>query len=207
MNKRLLGLLCALIVLALFLGGCDNGRPFFIKPSATPTSTNTPTMTPTATATLTATPTNTATATLTPTNTPTETPTITPTKTLVPTRVPTKKPDPCLTETTPRIEFSSIPPTGSTSAVRGRVCGVSKPSDYRIVLYNYVAAAGGWWVKPTYDAPTTFIDSGGYWFNGFEDDGTKVMACLFPKDVSPVRALGMSEIPGFGQIVCLEADR
>jgi hypothetical protein len=208
MHRKNLALFSVVILLGLLLVGCfSDGRPFYIKASPTPTNTATPTVTPTNTST--ATPTNTATPTVTPTNTatPTASPTLTPTNTLVPTRVPTKKPDPCMSEPTPRIEFSSIPRTGSSSSVSGRVCGVSNTSEYRIVLFNYVAGAGGWWIKPTFAEPKTFINSNGTWSNGFEDDGTKVTACLIPKDVTPYAAAGVGEIPGFGQILCVEASR
>lgn len=137
-----------------------------ITPTPTPTPTSTYTLTPTKTPTLTPTktpsrtPTRTPTHTATPTSTwtPTWTPTLTFTPTATATPTATSTHTPTATPTTcapPAVEFTYVPPYGSTQNLQGRVYCVN-PADFKIATYIYVG--GGWWTKPTWAAPLTQIN-------------------------------------------------
>ena len=55
----------------------------------------------------------------------------------------------------PNIEFTYVPPIGSTSHLRGRVEGVIPPL-HRVAVY--IQVDGTWWTKPYWDAPLTPVD-------------------------------------------------
>ena len=208
-------------VMGLLLSACDGG-PLFVPRTETPTatkvivpsktstktmapsstSTKTPLPSPTFTETFTQVPTFTETATLTPTVTPTATKTKRPTVVFVPSNTP----NPCLTADTPYVVITYSPPQGVWMEAQGMACGVD-PAQYKIVLYNFVPAAGGWWIKPMFAEPKTAINYYGSWSNGLEGPGTMMRAYLIPNDVEPPAAAGWSDIPGFAWVAFAEAAR
>src|SRR5881397_3816771 len=57
------------------------------------------------------------------------------------------------------LEFTSIPPFGSTSDLFGRALNVN-PATFRVAVYIFV---GGWYNKPLNTAPLTTIQANGNW--------------------------------------------
>ena len=177
------------VFLPLMVRNLD-GQPPTPTPTHTPTNTATPTATPTATATPSQTPTSTSTPTSTPTHTPTST--STPTSTPTPTRTPT--PTPC---TTPSIEFTFVPPYGSSLNLAGRVDCVT-PAEYKIAVYIYVG--GGWWTKPYWTSPLTPIRADGTFTadittGGNDPYATKIAAFVVPNGYNPPSMSGGAVLP------------
>ena len=56
---------------------------------------------------------------------------------------------------TPSIEFSYVPPYGSSNNLFGQVFHVNT-DDYKVAVYIYV---GGWWTKPTFATPTVPVSA------------------------------------------------
>src|SRR5262245_17632052 len=87
----------------------------------------------------------------------------------------------CATAATsaPVLEFTSIPPFGTTSNLFGRALNVS-PASFRVAVYLYV---GGWYNKPTSTSPFTSIKADGTWTcdittGGNDTQATRIAAFL-----------------------------
>jgi exo-beta-1,3-glucanase (GH17 family) len=92
----------------------------------------------------------------------------------------------------PQIQLTNVPPYGSSSDLRGRVLHVN-PSDYAIAVYIYVA--GGWWTKPYFERPKTYINSDGTFTvdittGGSDQNAIIIKAFLIPRDYDPPLAGG-----------------
>lgn len=99
---------------------------------------------------------------------------------------------------TPSIEFTSVPPRGSSADLFGQVWHV-KPADYKVTVYIYVPGAG-WWVKPYFSSPKTTIQSDGRWYCDIATGGsdvwaTQIAAFLFPNNYSPPLLSGSAALP------------
>lgn len=161
-------------------------------PTWTPTHTSTSAATATHTSTPTATHTHTATATATATHTPTPTATATATATYTPT--PTATPTTCAP---PSVEFTIVPPSGSSQNLEGRVFCVNSV-DYRIAAY--INVGGGWWTKPYWAMPLTSIRADGTFTvdittGGNDPYATKIAAFLVPTGYNPPLMSGGPELP------------
>ena len=97
----------------------------------------------------------------------------------------------------PTIEFSDVPPYGSSADLKGRVRHV-RPSD--IVVAVYIKVGNGWWAKPYYATPTTPIWPDGTWTcdittGGIDETATQIVAYLIPKSYTPPQMSGWSSLP------------
>lgn len=98
---------------------------------------------------------------------------------------------------TPAINFTYVPPYGSTDNLEGQVLHVD-PSVYRVAVY--INVAGGWWTKPTEAQPTVAINRDGTWSapivtGGVDQNATAIAAFLVPSSFSPPLLLGASILP------------
>lgn len=87
----------------------------------------------------------------------------------------------------PSIEFTFVPPIGSGEYLRGEVCHVW-PEDYAVAVYIYVVS--GWWTKPYFDRPLTWIQADGTFATdivtgGIDAQATAIAAFLVPATYSP----------------------
>jgi exo-beta-1,3-glucanase (GH17 family) len=94
----------------------------------------------------------------------------------------------------PSIEFTFVPPIGSDEYLRGKVCHVW-PKDYAIAVYINVGS--GWWTKPFFDRPLTWIQADGTFSTnivtgGVDDQATAIAAFLVPVTYTPQEARGGS---------------
>ena len=99
----------------------------------------------------------------------------------------------------PKLRLTYVPPMDATGKLEGYALNVD-PDDYRIVVYIYVPDAKGWWTKPQFDNPYTYIESDGHWSTsiftgGIDDQATKVAAYLIPRDYTAPAAAGLSNLP------------
>ena len=97
----------------------------------------------------------------------------------------------------PAVEFTYVPPYNSSEDLTGRVLHV-RPSDYKVALY--INVGGGWWTKPTFDAPLTGIRADGGWRNDITTGGndhlaTKIAAFLVPNGYAPPQMSGGAAFP------------
>ena len=98
----------------------------------------------------------------------------------------------------PVIEFTYVPPYGSSDNLIGRVRNVD-PAAYKVAVYIFVEGAG-WWTKPTFAQPLTSIRSDSIWFCNITTGGsdiyaTKIQAFLLPNGVNPPQAGGLGCLP------------
>ena len=70
----------------------------------------------------------------------------------------------------PSIEFTSVPPYGSSANLSGRVLAAA-PAAHRVVVFIYVPGAG-WWSKPYCDRPLTIFQSDGRWTTDITTGGS-----------------------------------
>jgi exo-beta-1,3-glucanase (GH17 family) len=99
----------------------------------------------------------------------------------------------------PKLRLTYVPPMGSTGKVEGYALNVD-PDEYRVVVYIYVPDAKGWWTKPFFNQPYTYIESDGHWSTsiftgGLDEQATKVAAYLVPKGYGAPTAAGLSSLP------------
>ncbi len=99
----------------------------------------------------------------------------------------------------PKIEFSYVPPYGTSTAavLRGRALHVS-PSEFAVAVY--IQVSGGWWTKPFFNQPLTVLQVSGDWSSSIVTGGndqfaTKIIAFLVPKTYSPPIAFGGGSLP------------
>jgi len=96
----------------------------------------------------------------------------------------------------PSMEFTYLPPYGSSNNLFGQVLHVST-EDYKVAVYIYV---GGWWTKPTFANPLTNIGLDGSWECDITTGGndvlaTQIVAYLVPKNFSPPPMSGGQTLP------------
>ena len=99
----------------------------------------------------------------------------------------------------PAIEFTFVPPFGSSNDLIGRVRNVVNPSAYKVAVYIFVEGAG-WWTKPTFAEPLTSIRSDSTWTcdittGGSDIYATRISAFLLPNGVSPPMSGGLGCLP------------
>ncbi len=88
----------------------------------------------------------------------------------------------------PSIEFTYVPPMGSTSHLQGRVEGVM-PHQHAVAVY--IQVDGNWWTKPYWDAPLTPINvltatwSCDIATGGDDTTATRIAAFLVPAGCDP----------------------
>jgi hypothetical protein len=104
----------------------------------------------------------------------------------------------CASARSPFIEFTYVPPYGSSYDLEGRVRNVN-PADYKVAVYIFVEGAG-WWTKPTSANPLTSIQSDSTWIcdittGGSDIYATKIHAFLLPNGVDPPLAGGLPALP------------
>ncbi len=97
----------------------------------------------------------------------------------------------------PRLEFTYVPPVGSTDNVWGRAM-YFQPAAYRVALY--IRVAGRWWSKPTAAQPVTALSSGGvftidYTTGGNDETADRLTAYLVPAAYPPPVVLGDAALP------------
>lgn len=96
----------------------------------------------------------------------------------------------------PAIEFTFVPPYGSFDNPEGRVECVD-PTDYKVAVYIFVS---GWWTKPTFANPLTYIQPDGTWITdittgGSDQNATKIVAYLVPNSYNPPLMRGGQAFP------------
>jgi hypothetical protein len=104
----------------------------------------------------------------------------------------------CASAKSPIIEFTYVPPYGSSNDLEGRVVNVNPP-DYKVAVYIFVEGAG-WWTKPTFAQPLTPIESDSTWTcdittGGSDIYATKIHAFLLPNGVDPPLVDGDAALP------------
>ncbi|MFA6215096.1 MAG: hypothetical protein WC768_00835 [Patescibacteria group bacterium] len=111
---------------------------------------------------------------------------------------------PPATEGPPKIWFSHVPPYGALldTNLTGSVSGVN-PFGYKVAVYLRIGPGAGWFNKPTWDKPLTFIGPGGNWIcnivtGGTDQNATAFAAFLLPNGVkAPIcnNAANLPQIP------------
>lgn len=96
----------------------------------------------------------------------------------------------------PVIEFTYVPPYGSFDELEGQVWHVY-PYLYNVAVYIYVT---GWWTKPYWNKPLTFIQIDGSWIcdittGGIDERARKIAAFLVPIGYGPPLMSGESSLP------------
>ncbi len=98
----------------------------------------------------------------------------------------------------PSIEFTSVPPYGSTADLAGRVREAA-PAIHRVAVFIYVPGAG-WWSKPFCNPVLTVIQADGNWTTDITTGGadayaTKIAALLVTTNFSEPCVTGLSSLP------------
>jgi exo-beta-1,3-glucanase (GH17 family) len=98
---------------------------------------------------------------------------------------------------TTAIEFTSIPPIGSSDDLRGQVWHVA-PGDHGVAVY--IKVLGGWWTKPFWNNPVTSINCDGSWVcdittGGEDPQATDIAAFLIPLTYTPPAATWAGVLP------------
>ncbi len=98
----------------------------------------------------------------------------------------------------PSIEFTFVPPYGSSQTVRGRVSGVTPQNAY-VFLFIFVPDLG-WYTKPSCASPRTSINSDLTWetayaTGGIDNQATVLAAYLMPANFSMSCVLGAASLP------------
>jgi hypothetical protein len=96
----------------------------------------------------------------------------------------------------PHLEWTQVPEWGSFDLVEGRVLHAD-PDSFAVALLVYV---GGWWSKPSFDAPLTRIEADGSWSadyttGGLDHEATRLAAFLVPADFVTPLAEGDASVP------------
>jgi len=96
---------------------------------------------------------------------------------------------------TPAIQFTSVPPMGSSNHLQGQVWH-AMPADHRIVVY--IQVDGNWWIKPYNDERklTPIRCNGTFSVNistgGNDGNATRIVAYLIPATYEPPVLLNMA---------------
>ena len=98
----------------------------------------------------------------------------------------------------PAIEFTQVPPFGSSADLYGRVTGVA-PTDFNVAVYIFISG-GGWWTKPNSASPLTAIQTNGTWqcditTGGIDQCARQIAAFLVPTNYTPPLAAGDEGLP------------
>ena len=98
---------------------------------------------------------------------------------------------------TPSIEFTSVPPRGSSEDLKGQVWH-ALPIEYAVVVY--IKVGGGWWTKPYWNNPLASIKYDGSWTcdittGGVDEQATNIAAYLVPATYNPPLASGETSLP------------
>jgi hypothetical protein len=104
---------------------------------------------------------------------------------------------PAATSSTPKIIFTSVPAINTSGLLYGKIEGVNPD---KVVVAVYIRVGAGWWTKPYWDAPLTYISSNGTWsceINTGVNDGlaTAIRAYLIPAGYNPPSMSGGSTLP------------
>lgn len=96
------------------------------------------------------------------------------------------------------IEFTYVPPFGSSDNLQGAVFGVD-PDDYKVLVCICITPYG-WWTKPYADQPLTSLCSDGTWTcdittGGQDECATQIVAFLVPNGYDPPIASGQQCLP------------
>jgi hypothetical protein len=96
----------------------------------------------------------------------------------------------------PQIEFTSVPPIGSSANLHGRVRN-APGSEYKVAVL--IKVENRWWTKPFADRPATAIRPDGTWeaditTGGIDPQAQDVVAFLLKADLPVPVALGALEI-------------
>ena len=96
----------------------------------------------------------------------------------------------------PSIDFTYVPPWGSSGYLRGSVQSVA-PSDYRVAVYIFVQ---GWYNKPYWEGPLTSIQDDGSWTTNIttvetDKEATIIAAFLVPEGYEPPELHGDPGVP------------
>lgn len=99
---------------------------------------------------------------------------------------------------TPGLQFTSVPPQGSSALLVGQEWHVV-PANYYVVVYIHVGS-NGWWVKPYSNAPLTTINCDGTWntnivTGGSDASADQIAAFLIPTTYSPPILTGSGTLP------------
>jgi exo-beta-1,3-glucanase (GH17 family) len=97
----------------------------------------------------------------------------------------------------PDIAFTFVPAYGSFENLQGTVAGVDIET-HRVAVY--IRVGSGWWTKPLWTAPKTFINADGSWVcdittGGIDQQAVEIRAYLIPSDYDPPLASGASSLP------------
>jgi exo-beta-1,3-glucanase (GH17 family) len=97
----------------------------------------------------------------------------------------------------PAIDFTSVPPIGSGSPLKGETWHIAT-SSYQVAVYIHVGL--GWWTKPTFANPTTPLNPDGRWTadittGGNDTQADQVVAYLTPRSYSPPLLGGAASLP------------
>jgi len=96
---------------------------------------------------------------------------------------PTAPPPACLTGATPPINFTNVPPLGSTAPVMGTVGFLATPcsaDSYRVALYIHVPGPTSKYIcKPFATQPLTMIANNGSWSAQYATGGDDPSATEF----------------------------
>jgi hypothetical protein len=84
----------------------------------------------------------------------------------------------------PKIEIISVPALGSNKRLSGRVEGVD-PKKFGVAVY--IQVDGGWWTKPYWNAPVTFIGPDGNWSCAYVTGGNDLYATAFRAYLIPIK--------------------
>jgi len=98
---------------------------------------------------------------------------------------------------TPEINFTYVPPYGSSDYLEGQVWHI-KTSEYRVAVY--IKVRGGWWTKPYWSSPLTNIHYDGGWVcdivtGGVDEEATEIAAFLVPAGYNPPSMSGGDTLP------------
>lgn len=98
----------------------------------------------------------------------------------------------------PAIEFTFVPPYGSSEDLIGRVRNVN-PNDFKVAVYIFVEGAG-WWTKPSFNQPLLSIAADSTWIadvttGGSDINATQIRAFLLPNGVNPIISAGLGCLP------------
>ncbi|MCU0679333.1 MAG: glycosyl hydrolase family 17 protein [Planctomycetes bacterium] len=93
---------------------------------------------------------------------------------------------------TPQIVYAYVPAYGSYDNLSGQVWHVD-PSQYGVAVY--IKVGGGWWTKPYWASPVTWIDCSGSWTCDITTGGndalaTAIASYLIPANYDPPSAGG-----------------
>jgi exo-beta-1,3-glucanase (GH17 family) len=97
----------------------------------------------------------------------------------------------------PTIEFTYVPPYGSSENLRGQVWHV-KPSEYHVAVYIKVGTS--WYTKPYWASPLTPIMPDGVWIcdivtGGIDQTAKEIAAFLIAAGYNPPLMYGGSNLP------------